>query len=290
MKRKGIIMCAGNGSRLMPITTSISKHLLQVFDKPMIYYPLSVLMLAGIKEFIFITNPNHIDQYKNLFGDGSSLGIRIEYAIQKKNNGIAEGLIIAEDFLENCPSILILGDNLLYGNSLEKTLTEISLKEDGATVFLQKVRDPQRFCIAIFNKNNEVIDLIEKPTNWSSDLAAIGLYFYDKYAPKFAKELKSSKRGELEITDLNKIYLKKGKLNHQILGRGFTWLDMGTFESLNEAQSFVSVLQNKQGYKIACLEEISLYKNWIKKQSLYKKIENYQNEYGNYIKLIMDKF
>ena len=283
-------MCAGNGSRLMPITTSISKHLLQVFDKPMIYYPLSVLMLAGIKEFIFITNPNHIDQYKNLFGDGSSLGIRIEYAIQKKNNGIAEGLIIAEDFLENCPSILILGDNLLYGNSLEKTLTEISLKEDGATVFLQKVRDPQRFCIAIFNKNNEVIDLIEKPTNLSSDLAAIGLYFYDKYAPKFAKELKSSKRGELEITDLNKIYLKKGKLDHQILGRGFTWLDMGTFESLNEAQSFVSVLQNKQGYKIACLEEISLYKNWIKKQSLYKKIENYQNEYGNYIKLIMDKF
>ena len=209
---------------------------------------------------------------------------------KKKNNGIAEGLIIAEDFLENCPSILILGDNLLYGNSLEKTLTEISLKEDGATIFLQKVRDPQRFCIAIFNKNNEVIDLIEKPTNLSSDLAAIGLYFYDKYAPKFAKELKSSKRGELEITDLNKIYLKKGKLDHQILGRGFTWLDMGTFESLNEAQSFVSVLQNKQGYKIACLEEISLYKNWIKKQSLYKKIENYQNEYGNYIKLIMDKF
>ena len=283
-------MCAGNGSRLKPLTTTISKHLLQVYDKPMIYYPLSVLMLSDIKEYLFITNSNQIDQYKALFGNGSSLGIHIEYAIQEDNIGIAQGLIIAEDFLEDAPSVVILGDNLLYGNILEKNLMSINAKEEGACIFLQKVRDPERFCVAVFDENNQIIDLIEKPNQKISDLAVIGLYYYDKNAPKYARNLEKSNRGELEITDLNKIYLDMGNLNYDILGRGFTWLDMGTFESLFEAQSFVNVLQHKQGYKIACLEEISLYKNWIKKEYLNQKICQYKNEYGEYLKTLLDRF
>tara|TARA_B100000927_G_C16464352_1_gene469114 strand:- start:107 stop:979 length:873 start_codon:yes stop_codon:yes gene_type:complete len=290
MKRKGIIMCAGNGTRLKPLTTIISKHLLQVYDKPMIYYPLSVLMISDIKEYLFITNSNQIDQYKALFGNGSSLGIHIEYAIQEDNIGIAQGLIIAEDFLEESPSVVILGDNLLYGNTLEKNLLNINIGEEGACIFLQKVRDPERFCVAIFDENNKIIDLIEKPNQKISDLAVIGLYYYDKNAPKYAKELEKSKRGELEITDLNKIYLDMGNLKYDILGRGFTWLDMGTFQTLFEAQSFINVLQHKQGYKIACLEEISLYKKWIKKEKLLQKINEYNNEYGEYLKRILERF
>ena len=289
MRRKGIIMCAGNGTRLKPITNSVSKHLLQVYDKPMVYYPMSVLMLAGIKDILFIVNRNHLDQYKKLFGNGSDLGINLEYKIQEESNGIAEGLILAEEFLNNSPSLVILGDNLLYGNLLEKTLLNISNKIRGATIFLQKVRDPQRFCIAKFNDNNQLINLVEKPSNSDDDLAVIGLYFFDKYAPEYAKKIKKSSRGEFEITDLNKIYLEKGQLNFDILGRGFTWLDMGTFESLNESQSFVSILQNKQGYKIACLEEISLYKNWISEKDLNKTIYKYNNEYGKYLKSIIAK-
>lgn len=282
-------MCAGNGTRLKPITNSISKHLLQVYDKPMVYYPMSVLMLAGIKDILFIVNRNHLDQYKKLFGNGSDLGINLEYKIQEESNGIAEGLILAEEFLNNSPSLLILGDNLLYGNLLEKTLLNISNKINGATIFLQKVRDPQRFCIAKFNDNNQLINLVEKPSNSDDDLAVIGLYFFDKFAPTYAKKIKKSSRGEFEITDLNKIYLEKGQLDFDILGRGFTWLDMGTFESLNESQSFVSILQNKQGYKIACLEEISLYKNWISEKDLNKKIDTYNNEYGKYLRSIISK-
>ncbi len=282
-------MCAGNGTRLKPITNSISKHLLQVYDKPMVYYPLSVLMLAGIKEILLIVNPNHIDQYRNLFGDGTNLGISIKYKIQEKNEGIAQGLILAEEFLDNCPSIMILGDNLLYGNLLEKTLKKYSQEKNGATIFLQKVRDPKRFCIAKLNDDNQLIDLVEKPTNDFEDLAVVGLYFFDKFAPLYAKELKLSNRGELEITDLNKIYLSKGKLNFDILGRGFTWLDMGTFESLSESQSFVKILQSKQGFKISCLEEISLYNNWITKEDLNKKIDLYKNEYGIYLKSLISK-
>ncbi len=283
-------MCAGNGTRLKPLTTIISKHLLQVYDKPMIYYPLSVLMISDIKEYLFITNSNQIDQYKALFGNGSSLGIHIEYAIQEDNIGIAQGLIIAEDFLEESPSVVILGDNLLYGNTLEKNLLNINIGEEGACIFLQKVRDPERFCVAIFDENNKIIDLIEKPNQKISDLAVIGLYYYDKNAPKYAKELEKSKRGELEITDLNKIYLDMGNLKYDILGRGFTWLDMGTFQTLFEAQSFINVLQHKQGYKIACLEEISLYKKWIKKEKLLQKINEYNNEYGEYLKRILERF
>tara|TARA_B100000886_G_C20410182_1_gene486656 strand:+ start:498 stop:1349 length:852 start_codon:yes stop_codon:yes gene_type:complete len=282
-------MCAGNGTRLKPITNSISKHLLQVYDKPMVYYPMSVLMLAGIKDILFIVNRNHLDQYKKLFGNGSDLGINLEYKIQEESKGIAEGLILAEEFLNNSPSLVILGDNLLYGNLLEKTLLNISNKINGATIFLQKVRDPQRFCIAKFNDNNQLINLVEKPSNSDDDLAVIGLYFFDKFAPKYAKKIKKSSRGEFEITDLNKIYLEKGQLDFDILGRGFTWLDMGTFESLNESQSFVSILQNKQGYKIACLEEISLYKNWISEKDLNKKIDTYNNEYGKYLRSIISK-
>ena len=282
-------MCAGNGTRLKPITNSISKHLLQVYDKPMVYYPMSVLMLAGIKDILFIVNRNHLDQYKKLFGNGSDLGINLEYKIQEESNGIAEGLILAEEFLNNSPSLVILGDNLLYGNLLENTLLNISNKINGATIFLQKVRDPQRFCIAKFNDNNQLINLVEKPSNSDDDLAVIGLYFFDKFAPKYAKKIKKSSRGEFEITDLNKIYLEKGQLDFDILGRGFTWLDMGTFESLNESQSFVSILQNKQGYKIACLEEISLYKNWISEKDLNKKIDTYNNEYGKYLRSIISK-
>ena len=266
------------------------QQLLAIHDKPMIYYPLSVLMISDIKEYLFITNSNQIDQYKALFGNGSSLGIHIEYAIQEDNIGIAQGLIIAEDFLEESPSVVILGDNLLYGNTLEKNLLNINIGEEGACIFLQKVRDPKRFCVAIFDENNKIIDLIEKPNQKISDLAVIGLYYYDKNAPKYAKELEKSKRGELEITDLNKIYLDMGNLKYDILGRGFTWLDMGTFQTLFEAQSFINVLQNKQGYKIACLEEISLYKKWIKKEKLLQKINEYNNEYGEYLKRILERF
>ena len=206
-------------------------------------------MISGIKEYLFIVNKQHIDQYKALFGDGGNLGIKIEYAIQESSGGIAEALIIGEDFLNNSPSVVILGDNLIYGNLLESTLKNVASKNEGATIFLQKVKDPQRFCVALFDDKSKIIDLIEKPKEDFSDLAVIGLYFYDKDAPNYAKTLKKSHRGEFEITDLNKIYLKENRLNYELMGRGFTWLDMGTFDSLNEAQSFVNIIQNKQGFK-----------------------------------------
>ncbi len=287
MIRKGIVLCAGNGSRLKPITISSSKHLLQVYDKPMVYYPLSVLMLAGVKEFLFITNYNHLEQYKNLFGDGSHLGIKIEYICQDKANGIADALIIGEEFLNNSPSIVILGDNLIYGNALEETLRKANEIKEGATIFFQKVRNPERFCVGIFNENNKLIDLVEKPKNPISDFAVVGLYFFDNKASEYAKKLSFSARGELEITDLNKIYLEKNQLNFEFFGRGFTWLDMGTFDSLIEAQSFVSILQNKQGFKIACIEEISLYKNWIKHENINILSKRYKNEYGKYLKSLI---
>ncbi len=286
MNRKGIILCAGNGSRLKPITNSTSKHLLQVYDKPMLYYPLSVLMIYGIKEYLFIVNRLHLDQYKALFGDGSYLGIKIEYAIQETSGGIAEALIIGEDFLNNSPSVVILGDNLIYGNLLESTLKHVGSENEGATIFLQKVKDPQRFCIALIDDNSHITDLIEKPKEDFSSLAVIGLYFYDKNAPTYAKTLKKSLRGEYEITDLNKIYLKENRLNYELMGRGFTWLDMGTFDSLNEAQSFVNIIQNKQGHKIACLEEISLLKKWITKKEVLELSSFYNNEYGEYLKAL----
>ena len=287
MNRKGIILCAGNGSRLKPITNSTSKHLLQVYDKPMLYYPLSVLMIYGIREYLFIVNRNHLDQYKELLGDGSNLGIKIEYAIQESSGGIAEALIIGEDFLKNSPSVVILGDNLIYGNLLESTLKNLGSENEGATIFLQKVKDPKRFCIALFDDNSCIKDLIEKPKENLSSLAVIGLYFYDKNAPKYAKTLKKSLRGEYEITDLNKIYLKENRLNYELMGRGFTWLDMGTFDSLNEAQSFVNIIQNKQGHKIACLEEISLLKKWITKKEVLELSNFYNNEYGEYLKSLI---
>ena len=283
-KRKGIILAGGTGSRLYPVTKALSKQLMPVYDKPMIYYPLCTLMLAGIREFLIITTPKDKDAFENLLGNGSKWGIDINYKVQKKPNGIANALILGEDFLNNSPSALILGDNLFYGENLGKNLENANKDKDNSTVFAYKVSDPERYGVLEFNKNGEIASIEEKPKNPKTKYAITGLYFYDKNAPKKCKTLKTSKRGELEITDLNKLYLQEKKLKVSVIGRGMTWLDTGTFDSLHQASSFIRTLEKRQGQKVCSPEEISWRLNLISNSELKNLAKAQQKSgYGKYL-------
>lgn len=286
--RKGIILSGGKGTRLYPSTLSISKQILPVYDKPMIYYSLSTLMLAGIKDILIILKPSDLNIFKNLLGNGSLLGINIQYKIQKKPNGIAEALILGEKFLDGAPSALILGDNLFYGGKLEEILDNISKsKNEGATIFAYQVNNPEQYGVIKFDNRGKPIKIYEKPKKFVSNYAITGLYFYDNNAPKYAKDLRPSKRGELEITDLNNIYLKKKKLSVEKFGRGYAWLDTGSHDNLLDASTFIYNLEKRQGLKISCLEEISFNKKWISKKKLLKTISKLSSSsYGKYLKKV----
>ena len=281
---KGIILAAGAGSRLYPASLPISKILLPVYDKPMIYYPITTLLLAGIKDILIITSPHDIDNFKKVLGDGSDIGVKFSYAVQKVPKGIAESFLIAEDFIQNEPVALILGDNIFHGFGFSSMLKEVGSRDFGATVFGYQVQDPERFGVVEFDKNNKVISIEEKPKNPKSNYAVTGLYFYDNKVVEYAKTLKQSQRGELEITDLNKIYLEKNKLKVEILGRGFAWLDTGTFESLLQAANFVQSMEINTGMKIASIEEVACRMGYISTDKLKEIAQKYkQNGYGAYL-------
>ena len=284
MKRKGIILAGGNGTRLYPVTQVVSKQLLPVFDKPMVYYPLSTLMLADIREVLIISTPQDAPRFRELLGDGSQWGIHIDYALQPSPDGIAQAMIIGEAFLDGAPSVLILGDNIFYGHSLDEKLASADQRENGATVFAYHVNDPERYGVAEFDKAGKVISLEEKPENPKSNYAVTGLYFYDKNAPDYARQIKPSDRGELEITDLNKLYLEKDLLSLERMSRGFAWLDAGTHESLVEAHQFVQTIEHRQELKIACPEEIAFRHNWIDQQQVEMLAQPMlKNGYGKYL-------
>ncbi len=287
---KGILLAGGSGTRLYPATFAISKQLIPIYDKPMVYYPLSVLMLAGIKDILLISTPHDIPIFRNLLNDGSKWGLNISYAIQEEPNGIAEAFIISEEFIGKEKVCLILGDNIFYGNELSKNLLDAS-KNNGATIFVSRVRDPERYGIVEFDNNGEVKEIIEKPQKPLSNYAITGLYFYDNSVVKIAKGLKKSSRGELEITDINKIYLSQNLLSVFKFGRGQAWLDTGTHDSLLEASQFVATLEHRQGLKIACLEEIAFNCGYIRFDQLKQSIKDFpNNSYGKYLKnLIKEK-
>ena len=281
---KGIILAAGAGSRLYPASLPISKILLPVYDKPMIYYPITTLLLAGIKDILIITNSSDIDNFKKVLGDGSQIGVKFSYAIQEVPRGIAESFIIAEDFIGSDPVALILGDNIFHGFGFSSMLKEVGKRTTGATVFGYQVQDPERFGVVEFDKNNRAVSIEEKPKNPKSNYAVTGLYFYDNNVVQYAKSLTPSARGELEITDLNKIYLAKDNLKVEILGRGFAWLDTGTFESLLQAANFVQSMEINTGMKIASIEEVACRMGYISKGQLVELSKKYrQNGYGVYL-------
>ena len=284
MKRKGIILAGGSGTRLYPITTSVSKQLMPVYDKPMIYYPLAVLLLAGIQEILIITTPEDIEQFKRLLGNGSQWGIDLHYAIQPKPEGLAQAFIIGESFINSDPVCLILGDNIFFGHGMPESLAAASQKTQGATIFGYYVRDPQRYGVVSFDTNGTATEIVEKPEKPASSYAVTGLYFYDNDVIEIAKSLKPSTRGELEITDVNNTYLKRGALNVELLGRGIAWLDTGTHESLLDAANFIKVVEDRQGLKIACLEEIAYRKGYINAEQVRRIAEPLQkNGYGQYL-------
>jgi glucose-1-phosphate thymidylyltransferase len=289
---KGIILAGGSGSRLYPLTKGITKHLLPIFDKPMIYYPLSILMLAGIKDILIISTPKDIDRFKDIFGDGSYLGIKIEYAKQEHPNGLAEAFILGEQFIDNDDVCLVLGDNLIYGEGLIKLLedsAEIVQNENKAVVFGYYVDDPSVYGVVEFNTNKKVISIKEKPANPKSNHAVIGLYFYPNDVVKIARKVKPSPRGELEITSINQEYLARERLYVEVLGRGYAWLDTGTHEDLLEAGNFIEVIEKRQGLKIACIEEIAFNKGYISKQQLIElSKELSKNSYGKYLIKVAD--
>ena len=282
--RKGIILAGGIGSRLHPLTQVISKQLLPVFDKPMIYYPLSTLMLAGMKEIAIISTPLDLPKFKKLLGSGKKWGLKLTYLEQKKPNGIAEAFILAEKFIKDSPCCLILGDNIYHGNDFSKILKEADNDDENSTVFTYQVKDPERFGILNLDKKGKPAKIIEKPKSPKSNLAITGLYFFPKGVSSKAKKLKPSKRGELEISDLNQSYLKDKKLKVKILNRGFTWLDTGTFDSLLEASNFISLVQNRQNTIVACPEEIAFLNKWINKSDIKKAIKDMQSTYSEYLK------
>lgn len=290
MIRKGIILAGGSGTRLYPLTKVVSKQLMPVYDKPMVYYPLSVLMLAGIREILVITTPHDAENFRDLLGDGSQWGIRISYAVQDKPAGLAEALLIGEKFLNGESGALILGDNIFYGYGLSGMLQRAVQKDRGATVFAYYVTDPERYGVVDFDKNHHAVSLEEKPVHPQSHYAVTGLYFYDNTAVEKAKTLKPSARGELEITDLNKLYLEEGTLHVETMSRGYAWLDTGTHESLLQAASFVETIQARQGLKICCPEEIAYYLGYIsgaELEALAKPLM--KNEYGQYLMKVLER-
>ena len=288
--RKGIVLAGGSGTRLYPLTMAVSKQIMPIYDKPMIYYPISVLMLSGIREILIISTPRDLPSFKELLGTGERFGVRFEYAEQPSPDGLAQALIIGEDFLQGSPSTLILGDNVFYGHELEKTLADANEHVAGATIFGYHVSDPVSYGVVEFDKSGLAISLEEKPQKPRSNYAVPGLYFYDEHASSHAKALTPSPRGELEITDLNRVYLDAGKLSVEVMGRGIAWLDTGSHDNLASATDFVRVIEKRQGLKIACLEEIALYKKWMSSQEVEKAaLAHGSSGYGKYLLNLISK-
>ena len=284
MNTKGIILAGGSGTRLYPITKGVSKQLLPIYDKPMIYYPISVLMLAGIQDILIITTPEDKESFERLLGDGSQFGVRLQYAIQPSPDGLAQAFIIGEDFIGDSNVCLVLGDNIFYGQGFTPMLKQAVARAKGATVFGYQVKDPERFGVVEFDEQKRAISLEEKPTHPKSHFAVTGLYFYDNEVIQIAKQVKPSERGELEITTVNQMYLERGDLNVELLGRGFAWLDTGTHASLLEAAQFVETLEKRQGYKVACLEEIAFNHGWLSKEQVLSTGQSMsKNDYGQYL-------
>lgn len=290
MKRKGIILAGGSGTRLHPATLAISKQLLPVYDKPMIYYPLSTLMLAGIRDILVISTPQDTPRFAQLLGDGSQWGLNLQYAVQASPDGLAQAFIIGADFIGNDLSALVLGDNIFYGHDFDKQLSHAMQRTDGASVFAYHVQDPERYGVAEFDSTGKVLSIEEKPRAPKSNYAVTGLYFYDMNAVELAKFLKPSDRGELEITDLNRLYLEQGRLHVEIMGRGYAWLDTGTHESLLDASQFIATLENRQGLKVSCPEEIAFRQGWISAAHLEKLAQPLtKNGYGQYLLQILNE-
>lgn len=290
MNTKGIILAGGSGTRLYPITKGVSKQLLPIYDKPMIYYPLSVLMLAGIREVLIISTPDDIDGFKRLLCDGSELGVDISYAVQPSPDGLAQAFILGEDFIGDSNVCLVLGDNIFYGQGFTPLLRQAVNRQKGATVFGYQVKDPERFGVVEFDDEKRAISIEEKPVKPRSNYAVTGLYFYDNDVINIAKQVKPSERGELEITTVNQMYMERGDLNVELLGRGFAWLDTGTHESLLEAAQFVETIEKRQGYKVACLEEIALNNGWLTKQQVLTAGQSMsKNAYGQYLMSLVEE-
>ena len=290
MNTKGVILAGGSGTRLYPITKGVSKQLLPIYDKPMIYYPLSVLMLAGIREVLIISTPDDIDGFKRLLADGKELGIDISYAVQPSPDGLAQAFIIGEDFIGDSNVCLVLGDNIFYGQGFTPLLRQAVNRQKGASVFGYQVKDPERFGVVAFDENKRAISIEEKPVKPKSNYAVTGLYFYDNDVIEIAKNVKPSDRGEVEITTVNQMYMERGDLSVELLGRGFAWLDTGTHESLLEAAQFVETIEKRQGYKVACLEEIALNNGWLSKQKVLEIGRSMnKNAYGQYLISLADE-